>query len=87
MRDVVIVSAARTPIGGFNGALKSVPATKLGSLVVAEAVRRAGLEPEQVDEVIMGNVISAGLGQAPARQAALGAGIPASVGTLTINRV
>ncbi len=86
MRDVVIVSAARTPIGGFNGVLKSVPATKLGSLVIAEAVRTAGLEPGQVDEVIMGNVISAGLGQAPARQAALGGGLPASVGALTINK-
>ncbi|MBI2902055.1 MAG: acetyl-CoA C-acetyltransferase, partial [Candidatus Methylomirabilis oxyfera] len=87
MRDVVIVSAARTPIGGFDGALKSIPATKLGSLVVAEAVKRAGLEPGQVDEVIMGNVLSAGLGQAPARQAALGAGLPASVEALTINKV
>lgn len=65
MREVVIVSAARTPIGSFNRALKGIPATKLGSLVVAEAVKRAGLEPGQVDEVIMGNVISAGLGQAP----------------------
>ncbi|MBI3781037.1 MAG: acetyl-CoA C-acetyltransferase [candidate division NC10 bacterium] len=87
MRDVVIMSAASTPIGSFNGGLKSIPATKLGSLVVAEAVRRAGLEPGQVDEVIMGNVISAGLGQAPARQAALGAGLPASIGALTINKV
>lgn len=87
MREVVIVSAARTPIGSFNGALKGIPATKLGSLVVAEAVKRAGLEPGQVDEVIMGNVVSAGLGQAPARQAALGAGLPDSVGALTINKV
>ena len=87
MREVVIVSAVRTPIGSFNGALKGIPATKLGSLVVAEAVKRAGLEPGQVDEVIMGNVVSAGLGQAPARQAALGAGLPDSVGALTINKV
>ena len=87
MRQVVIASAARTPIGSFNGALKGVPATKLGSLVVAEAVKRAGLEAGQVDEVIMGNVVSAGLGQAPARQAALGAGLPESVGALTINKV
>ncbi|MCI0484067.1 MAG: acetyl-CoA C-acetyltransferase [candidate division NC10 bacterium] len=87
MRKVVIVSAARTPIGSFNGALKAIPATKLGSLVITDAVKRAGLEPGQVDEVIMGNVISAGLGQAPARQAALGAGLPDSVGALTINKV
>lgn len=85
--EVVIVSAGRTPIGSFNGALKAMPATKLGSLVVAEAVKRAGLEPGQVDEVIMGNVLSAGLGQAPARQATLGAGLPDSVSALTINKV
>lgn len=87
MRDVVIASAVRTPIGGFKGALRGVPATKLGSAVVAEAVRRAGLEPGLVDEVIMGNVLSGGLGQAPARQAALGAGLPDHVGALTINKV
>jgi len=87
MREVVIVSAARTPIGSFQGALSSLPATKLGSAAIAEAVRRASLDPAQVDEVIMGNVLSAGLGQAPARQAALGAGLPASVGALTINKV
>lgn len=87
MREVVIVSAARTPIGSFNGALKAIPATKLGSLVVAEAVKRAGIEPGHVDEVIMGNVLSAGLGQAPARQATLGAGLPDFVRALTINKV
>jgi acetyl-CoA C-acetyltransferase len=87
MRPVVIASAARTPIGSFNGALKGIPATMLGSLVLAEAVKRAGLEAGQVDEVIMGNVVSAGLGQAPARQATLGAGLPESVGALTINKV
>lgn len=87
MREVVIVSAARTPIGSFNGALKAISATKLGSLVVGEAVKRADLEPGHVDEVIMGNVLSAGLGQAPARQAARGAGLPDSVGALTINKV
>ncbi|MBI3989605.1 MAG: thiolase family protein [candidate division NC10 bacterium] len=87
MREVVIVSAARTPIGSFQGSLSSLPATKLGSVAIAEAVRRASLEPGQVDEVIMGCVLSAGLGQAPARQAALGAGLPVSVGALTINKV
>ena len=87
MQDVVIVSAARTPTGKFLGALKGFKATELGAKVVAEAVKRAGIKPEQVDEVIMGNVISAGLGQNPARQAALGAGLPPAVGALTINKV
>ena len=87
MKDVVIVSAVRTPTGKFLGALKGFKATELGSKVVAEAVRRAGIGPEQVDEVIMGNVISAGLGQNPARQAALGAGLPPESGALTINKV
>lgn len=85
--DVVIVSAVRTPIGSFNGALSSLSATQLGSLVIAEAVRRAKVPVNAVEEVIMGNVLSAGLGQAPARQAALGAGLPKSVGALTINKV
>jgi acetyl-CoA C-acetyltransferase len=83
----VIVSACRTPIGSFMGALASCKATELGSLVVREAMRRAGVDPAQVDEVILGNVISAGLGQNPARQAALHAGIPPSVGAVTINKV
>ncbi len=87
MRDVVIVSAVRTPIGSFNGALSSVSATKLGSIVVDEAVKRAGIKKEDVDEVIMGNVLSAGLGQAPARQAAIWAGLPKEVGALTINKM
>ena len=86
-QDAVILSACRTPIGRFLGSLKDLPATKLGSLAVAEAVRRAGVDPAQVDECIMGNVVSAGLGQAPARQAALGAGLPDSVGALTVNKV
>ncbi|HWP49620.1 MAG TPA: acetyl-CoA C-acetyltransferase [Candidatus Limnocylindrales bacterium] len=87
MKEVVIISAARTPIGSFNGSLSSIKATKLGSLVIEEAIRRAGISKDLVDEVIMGNVLSAGLGQAPARQAALGAGLPPAVSALTINKV
>jgi acetyl-CoA C-acetyltransferase len=87
MREVVIVSAVRTPIGSFNGALSSLPATKLGALVVAEAVRRAGIPKDAVDEVIMGNVIAAGLGQAPARQASIYAGLPEKVEALTVNKM
>src|SRR5256886_16820726 len=87
MRESVIVSAVRTPTGKFLGALKSFTATQLGALVVAEAVRRAGVDPEIVDECIMGNVVSAGLGQSPARQAALKGGLPDHVAALTINKV
>jgi acetyl-CoA C-acetyltransferase len=87
MTDVFIVSAVRTPTGKFLGALKGFKATELGALVVREAVRRAGAPPEAVDEVILGNVVSAGLGQNPARQAALGGGLPPSVGALTVNKV
>ena len=87
MRAAVIASAVRLPTGKFLGALKDLPATDLGSRVVREAVVRAGIEPDAVDECIMGNVVSAGLGQAPARQAALGAGLPDQVGALTINKV
>src|SRR5437660_1295909 len=87
MEEVVITGAARTPIGSFLGALSTLPATKLGALAICEAVRRAGIEPGAVEEVIMGNVLSAGLGQAPARQAAIGAGLPPSVGALTVNKV
>src|ERR671914_2950668 len=79
VREVVIVSAVRTPIGSFNGALSGISATKLGALVVAEAVRRAGIPKDAVDEVILGNVITAGLGQAPARQASIYAGLPEKV--------
>ena len=71
MKDAVIVSAVRTPVGKFQGSLKPFPANSLGALVVTEAVKRSSLAPELVDEVIMGNVVSAGLGQNPARQAAL----------------
>ncbi len=87
LREVVIVSATRTPIGSFLGGLSSVPATKLGSIVIEEALKRAGLEKSLVDEVIMGNVLNAGEGQAPARQAALGAGLPESTECMTINKV
>lgn len=85
--DIVILSGVRTPIGKFQGSLSDIPAPKLGSIAVKEAVRRAGIDPATVDEVIMGNVVSAGLGQNAARQAALGAGIPSSVGAMTINKV
>ena len=87
MKDIVIVSAVRTPIGKFQGALKSLTAPQLGALVVKTAVERAGLSPEQVDEVIMGNVVSAGLGQNPARQAALRGGLLPDVAAMTINKV
>jgi acetyl-CoA C-acetyltransferase len=87
MRESVILSAVRTPTGKFLGALKSFTATQLGALAVAEAVRRAGIDPQIVDECIMGNVVSAGLGQNPARQAALHGGLPDHVAALTINKV
>jgi acetyl-CoA C-acetyltransferase len=87
MKKAVIVSACRTPVGKFLGSLKGFQATDLGALAVKEAVRRADLRPEQVDEVIMGNVLSAGLGQNPARQAALKGGLPVTVPALTINKV
>ncbi len=85
--DVVIVSAVRTPVGKFQGALASFSATQLGAIAVREAVRRAGVDPKKVDECIMGNVLSAGLGQAPARQAALFGGLSDEVAALTINKV
>ena len=85
--EVVIVSAVRTAIGSFQGTLKDVPATTLGSIVIKEAIARAGVAGEQVDEVIMGNVLSAGLGQNPARQAAIKAGLPQEVSALTIDKV
>ena len=74
LHDVVIVGTARTPIGGIGGALASLSGPKLGAIAIQGALKRAGLKPEQVDEVVMGNVVSAGVGQAPARQAALFAG-------------
>lgn len=87
MTKAVIVSAVRTAIGSFQGSLSSVPAVALGALVIGEAMKRANLEGNQVDEVIMGNVLQAGLGQNPARQAALKAGIPVKVPAMTINKV
>ncbi|HEY1098260.1 MAG TPA: acetyl-CoA C-acyltransferase, partial [Myxococcota bacterium] len=87
MRDVVIVSAVRTPVGSFQGALSSLPAPKLGSIVIAEALKRAGVPAADVSEVIFGEVLTGGVGQAPARQAALGAGLPTSVPCTTINKV
>ncbi|MGI0107242.1 acetyl-CoA C-acyltransferase [Salinimicrobium sp. WS361] len=86
-KEVVIVSAARTPIGSFLGSLSTVLATKLGSTAIKGALEKINLKPEMVDEVLMGNVVQAGLGQAPARQAALGAGIPHSVPCTTVNKV
>ncbi len=87
MEDVVIVSAVRTPVGKFQGSLADLSATQLGALVIREAVKRARIDPAQVDECIMGNVVSAGLGQNPARQAALHGGLPPEVSALTINKV
>ncbi|HEY2838098.1 MAG TPA: acetyl-CoA C-acetyltransferase [Pirellulales bacterium] len=87
MSDAYILAGCRTPIGRLLGSLAAVPSPKLGAIAVGEAVRRAGLPVERVDEVIMGCVLPAGLGQAPARQAALGAGLPNTVAALTINKV
>ena len=87
MRQVVIAGAVRTPIGNLNGVLSPLSATALGSIVIKEALHRAKVHPEAVDEVIMGNVLTAGLGQAPARQAAKGAGLPDTVNAITINKV
>ena len=85
--EAVILSAVRTPIGKFQGALSSVPATKLGSIAVKAAVERAGVDPAEIEEVLMGNVVQAGEGQAPARQAGIGGGIPPTVGATTVNKV
>jgi acetyl-CoA C-acetyltransferase len=87
MPDAVIVSAVRTPIGSFLGGLSSIEATDLGAVVVKEAVKRAAVQPTDVDEVIMGNVLAAGLGQAPARQATIKAGLPYKTHSMTINKV
>ena len=83
----VIVSAVRTPMGSFNGGFSSVAATKLGSLAITEAMKRIRLSGDLIEDVFMGCVLTAGLGQAPARQAAIGAGIPNSVGAVTVNKV
>ena len=87
MTEAVILSAVRTPIGKYLGALADVPAPQLGAIAVAEALRRASAPPERIDEVIMGNVIQAGLGQSPARQAALKAGLPDTIAAYTVNKV
>lgn len=87
MKDIIIANAVRTPTGSFNGALRNIPAPRLGSIVIGGAIKRAGIKPEDVDEAIMGNILSAGLGQAPARQAAIGAGLPHGVNCLTVNKV
>lgn len=86
-REAVIVSAARTPTGKFQGALKGFTAPELGAIAIREAVKRAGVAPEKIDEVIMGCVVQAGIGQAPARQAAMKAGLPPEVSALTVNMV
>jgi len=85
--EVVIISGCRTPVGKFQGSLSDLSATQLGAIVVREAVKRASLDPKLVDECIMGNVVSAGLGQNPARQAAIFGGLPPEVGAMTVNKV
>src|SRR5436189_2042635 len=86
-KQAVIISAARTPTGKFQGALKGFTAPELGAIAIREAVKRAGVDPAKVDEVIMGCVVQAGVGQAPARQAAIKAGLPPEVSALTVNMV
>jgi acetyl-CoA C-acetyltransferase len=85
--DAFLLSAVRTPIGKFLGELSDVPAPKLGAVAIAETLKRANVRPEQVDEVVMGNVVQAGVGQAPARQAALAAGLPDTIAAYTVNKV
>src|SRR5438477_11763009 len=85
--DVYIISGIRTPFGKFQGSLSPFTAPQLGAMAVREAVKRANLDPKQVDECIMGNVVSAGLGQNPARQAAIFGGLPPEVGAMTVNKV
>src|SRR5687767_9096940 len=87
MKEVVIVSAVRTPIGSFGGSLKDIPATRLGAAAIKGALAKAGIKPEQVQDVLMGCVIQSNLGQAPARQAAKFAGLPNSVNCTTVNKV
>src|SRR5580704_12546838 len=86
-REVVLCSPVRTAIGAFNGSLKTVPATELGAVMVRETLRRAGLDAGAIDSVVMGNVIQAGNKMNPARQAAIGGGVPVSVPAITLNRV
>src|SRR6266700_2438583 len=87
MDEVVIISGCRTPVGKFQGSLSDLSATQLGAIAVREAVKRSGVEPARVDECIMGNVVSAGLGQNPARQTAIFGGLPPEVGAMTVNKV
>src|ERR687887_278088 len=87
MANAVIVAAVRTAIGKFGGSLAKIPASDLGSIVITEVLKRAGVKPDQVDEVIMGQVLTAGVGQNPARQALIKAGIPVAVPAMTINVV
>ncbi len=87
MKEVVIVSGARTAVGAFNGSLSGFTAPQIGAIVIKEAVKRAGIKPEEIDEVLMGNVLQGGIGQAPARQASIAAGIPNTVSATTINKV
>jgi acetyl-CoA C-acetyltransferase len=87
MKDIVILGGARTPIGSFLGTLSAIPAPKLGSIAIKCALENSGMQPEQIQQVIMGNVLQAAIGQAPARQAGIGAGIPVSSGAVTVNKV
>ncbi|HVW02410.1 MAG TPA: acetyl-CoA C-acyltransferase, partial [Planctomycetaceae bacterium] len=87
MADAYLLAGARTPIGKFLGAFSQIPAPQLGAYALRAALERAGISPDEVDDVIMGNVLSAGVGQAPARQAALKAGMPPTVSALTVNKV
>ncbi|MGN6183303.1 MAG: thiolase family protein [Thermoanaerobaculia bacterium] len=87
MKEIVILGAARTPIGSFMGALSSLPAPRLGAVAIKCALENAGVKPEQIQQVIMGNVLQAGIGQAPARQAGIYAGIPVEAGAVTVNKV
>src|ERR1700760_543840 len=87
MSDIVIVSAARTPVGSFNGALSSVPAHELGKIAIQAAIERAGIQASDVEEVIMGQVLQAGAGQGPARQAAVNAGVPVESPAWSVNQL
>src|SRR6266571_4557421 len=87
MKEIVILGGARTPIGSFLGTLSALPAPKLGSIAIKGALERAGVTTDQIEQVIMGNVLQAAVGQAPARQAGIGAGIPVGAGAVTINKV
>ena len=87
MEEVFILGAARTPLGKLSGSLSSIPAPTLGAIAIKGALEQAGIQPEQVDYTLMGNVLQAGVGQAPARQAAINAGIPVTASAMTVNKV